>query len=141
MKPKINSTTWAFRLPMMPLSADQLTLGGSHTLYLVARRSVWRCGDQMLDDFCASVLKTWRGGGGADEISMDVRSGAAGRWAILGWTSLARFRGLKMAEGKSSVFGDSLPGKPALEEGRLSPLSEMVMKDGRRPRKRRSPEP
>ena len=57
MKPTINSTTWAFLLPNMPLSADQLTLGGSHTLYRVARRSVWRCGDQILDVFCLIVRK------------------------------------------------------------------------------------
>lgn len=54
----INSNTWAFLLPRIELSADQLTLGGSHTLYRVARRSGWRCGDQILDVFCLSVLKT-----------------------------------------------------------------------------------
>jgi hypothetical protein len=57
MNPTTNITTWAFLLPRMPLSVDQLTLGGSHTLCRVARRSVWRCGDQILDVFSLSVLK------------------------------------------------------------------------------------
>lgn len=58
MNPRINSTTWMFLLPRIPLSADQLTLGGSQTLYRLARRSVWRCGDQMLDVFSFSDLNT-----------------------------------------------------------------------------------
>jgi len=49
MKPTMNRMICAFRLPRMPVSADQVTLGGSQTLYRLARRSVRRWGDQMLD--------------------------------------------------------------------------------------------
>ena len=49
MNPTMNRTICAFLLPVIPVSADQLTLGGSQTLYRLALRSVRRWGDQMLD--------------------------------------------------------------------------------------------
>jgi hypothetical protein len=54
----MNNTTWAFRLPSMPLSSVHVTLGGSHMLYRLALRSVRKCGDQMLDVFRLMARKT-----------------------------------------------------------------------------------
>lgn len=61
--------TCRLRRPIRPLSADQTADGGSQMLYLLARLSWWRCGDQILD-VCFFTPRATRSRG-CGVISMD----------------------------------------------------------------------